>query len=111
ASARARSSPPCSRPRRSPTRRTRENPDAKRTPAGEAVRVRFELEIQSLSGGTARGTVTREGSVPQRFSGWLELLRILEDRSPRLARGAEDEPVASSTSRGGRPAPGEGASR
>ncbi len=55
--------------------------------------MRYELEIQSLSGGTARGTVSREGSVPQPFSGWLELLRILEDRNPRpAAQDAEDEP-------------------
>jgi hypothetical protein len=54
--------------------------------------VRFELEIQSLSGGTARGTVVREGSVPQRFSGWLELLRILEGRGPRLTPAGPEDP-------------------
>jgi hypothetical protein len=48
--------------------------------------LRFIVELRDTNEGV-EGEVTPEGATePQRFSGWLELLRLLE---PPVARGVE----------------------
>ena len=49
--------------------------------------MRFIVELRHSDDGV-EGEVTREGATePQRFSGWLELLRLLE---PPQGRGTEE---------------------
>src|SRR3954466_1455463 len=63
--------------------------------AGQRGRVRFVLELTPTEHGRVEGVLVREGSdEPQRFSGWLDLLRLLERaaqetdvRQRTLARG------------------------
>lgn len=40
--------------------------------------VRFEVELSRDEAGRVTGAVTPEGQDPARFSGWLDLLRLLE---------------------------------
>jgi hypothetical protein len=54
--------------------------------AGRPGPVRFVLELIPTQPGRVEGVLVREGSdEPQGFSGWLDLLRLLE----RAAQGAE----------------------
>ena len=47
--------------------------------AGQRGRVRFVLELTPTEHGRVEGMLVREESdEPQRFSGWLDLLRLLE---------------------------------
>jgi hypothetical protein len=48
-------------------------------PQGRAVR--FVLELRSDDEGHVAGEVTGGSRPPTAFSGWLELLRVLEDRT------------------------------
>jgi hypothetical protein len=43
--------------------------------------VRFVLELRSDDDGRVAGEVTGGDRPPTAFSGWLELLRVLEDRT------------------------------
>jgi hypothetical protein len=46
--------------------------------------VRFLLEIGRDGDGRVTGHVSRAGDGPARFSGWLELLRLLEERASTI---------------------------
>src|SRR3954454_19481669 len=45
---------------------------------GQRGPVRFVLELTPTEHGRVEGVLVREGSEPQQFSGWLDLLRLLE---------------------------------
>jgi len=48
--------------------------------------VRFLLDLTSDDEGRVSGEVARAGEPPTPFSGWLELLRLLEDRTEEHRR-------------------------
>lgn len=57
--------------------------------------MRFELNCAADREGRLEGTLDWEDGGPVPFSGTLELLRLLEDHTPRLARENEAAPGTS----------------
>ena len=70
--------------------------------AGQRGPVRFVLELSPTEHGRVEGVLVREGSdEPQRFSGWLDLLRLLEGAAQSAERArayqrrkGNDDPAA-----------------
>jgi hypothetical protein len=55
--------------------------------------VRFVLELTPTEDGRVEGVLVREGSdEPQRFSGWLDLLRLLERSAGHRNVAADPRP-------------------
>ena len=54
--------------------------------------VRFIVEMQSDAAGSVHGTVTPDGRDPSAFSGWLDLIRQLEERTDDIHSTRREQP-------------------
>ena len=60
--------------------------------ATEGAGVRFELDCAADRDGRLEGTLAWEAGHPIHFSGTLELLRLLEDHTPRRLAAENEAP-------------------